>query len=185
MRDYISESCANIIIEDSNEYYEEVSYIEDELDHVIAVDGSYNDKSKTIGSGMYVRYYENNVMKEEFLYSTIHSNFEGRNIVGEVFACIKAIEIAIDKGWRQVNIVFDYLGLALWHLNIWSCNTKLAIAYKHAIKELSKKICIKWLKVKSHTSIKVNDNADILAKVGALVMSSDYNHLEVDQSKWL
>ena len=185
LKDYISESCTNIIIEDSNEYYEEVSYIEDELDHVIAVDGSYNDKSKTIGSGMYVRYYENNVMKEEFLYSTIHSNLEGRNIVGEVFACIKAIEIAIDKGWRQVNIVFDYLGLAFWHLNIWSCNTKLALSYKHAIKELSKKICINWLKVKSHTSIKVNDNADILAKVGALVMSSDYNHLEVDQSKWL
>jgi len=185
LNDYISNTCANIILEDSNEYYEEVSSIPDDLDHVISVDGSYNDKLKKIGAGMYVRYYENNVSKEDFLYSTINSNYEGRNVVGEAFACIKALEIAIDKGWKQVNIVFDYIGLAYWHLNIWSCNTKLAIAYKHAIKDLSKKICINWLKVKSHTSIKVNEYADMLAKVGALVMSSNYNHLEVDQSKWL
>lgn len=112
LNDYISNTCANIILEDSNEYYEEVSSIPDDLDHVISVDGSYNDKLKKIGAGMYVRYYENNVSKEDFLYSTINSNYEGRNVVGEAFACIKALEIAIDKGWKQVNIVFDYIGLA-------------------------------------------------------------------------
>ena len=134
---------------------------------------------------MYVKFFESNSIKEEFLYSSIKSNYEGRNIVGEVFACIKALEIAIDKGWKQVNIVFDYIGLAYWYLNIWSCNVRLASAYKHAVKILSSKISIKWIKVKSHTSVKINDYADILAKVGASVMSPNYNHLEVDQSKWL
>lgn len=185
LNDYISNTCANIILEDMDEYYEEVSVVPEDLDHVIAVDGSFNDKKNLIGAGIYVRFFEFNDIKEEFLYSSIKSNYEGRNIVGEAFACIKALEIAIDKGWKQVNIVFDYIGLAYWYLNIWSCNVRLASAYKHAIKLLSNKIAIKWLKVKSHTSVKVNDYADILAKVGASVMSPNYNHLEVDQSKWL
>ena len=74
----------------------------------------YNEKLWTLLDDMKetLARIENNVSKEDFLYSTINSNYEGRNVVGEAFACIKALEIAIDKGWKQVNIVFDYIGLA-------------------------------------------------------------------------
>lgn len=85
-----------------------------------------------------------------------------RNVSGE----IKAIESAIN--WCElykintVSIYYDYTGLENWACGRWKRNNSVTQAYYEFM--ISKKINIKWMKVKSHSNDYWNEKVDKLAK---------------------
>ena len=185
LKDYVRDRYVDLLTKEIECYFHEITSSIFYLNNVIAVDGSFSNKTNMIGSGIYCRYWSDSVINEEFYYSTIVTGYSGRNIVGEIFACIKAIEIAINKKWKYVNIVFDYIGLVYFALGLWTCNTKLSMAYRNAFKKLSKKIDVIWYKVKSHTNVSENEYADKLSKLGAGLVVDCPKALVLGQTKEL
>ena len=132
-------------------------------DNVLSVDGSFNTKTNTIGSGILIK--SKTISYKESI-NIISDSFTGRNVWGEICALIKGLKIIKSLNWKHVNIVFDYMGLYAWACNIWKAKDPVSIKFKEAFKILSKNLNISWFKVKSHTNYELNEEADVLAKIG-------------------
>lgn len=138
------------------------SYI-DENGLTIYVDGSFSLEKKNFSYGLVA------IDKGEIIFKDNGIGFDEkaialRNVSGEVLGSMKAIEFAIEKGYREVSIVFDYQGIESWALGTWKRNNDITKGYYEFIKEKSKSIKINFVKVKGHSGDKYNDLADELAK---------------------
>lgn len=87
-----------------------------------------------------------------------------RNISGELFATVHAINYAYKSRMKKVVIYHDYSGIRHWALGEWRTKNELSRYYKSYIDSMKNKIEIEFIKVKGHTGDKFNEEADILAK---------------------
>lgn len=94
-----------------------------------------------------------------------------RNVAGEVLGSLKAVEYAMDNGYKKVILVYDYQGVASWALGTWKRNKTLTQNYHEVMQENMKKIKIEFVKVKGHSGDKFNDVADKLAKKALGIIS--------------
>lgn len=148
-------------LKDTNKVKNE-SYI-DENGLTIYVDGSFSLEKKNFSYGFVA------INKGEIIFKDNGVGFDEkaialRNVSGEVLGSMKAIEYAIEKGYSEVSIVFDYQGIESWALGTWKRNNDITKGYHEFIKEKSKLIKINFVKVKGHSGDKYNDLADELAK---------------------
>lgn len=138
------------------------SYIDKE-GLTIYVDGSFSLEKQNFSYGLVA------IDKGEVIFKDNGVGFDEkaislRNVSGEVLGSMKAIEFAIEKGYSEVSIVFDYQGIESWALGTWKRNNDITKGYHEFIKEKSKLIKINFVKVKGHSGDKYNDIADELAK---------------------
>ncbi|MFY8263048.1 RNase H family protein [Clostridium perfringens] len=134
------------------------------------VDGSFDKDKKLCGSGVVFL----NDINDESPITTIDFSTEDKynmwNIQGECEACIKAIEVAIDKGCSEIHIYHDYQGISSWvtkkseDKREWKAKNEYTQGYVRRFDELSKNIKVKFVKVKGHSKDKWNDEADKLAR---------------------
>ncbi|MCB1156993.1 MAG: hypothetical protein H7A25_22055 [Leptospiraceae bacterium] len=89
---------------------------------------------------------------------------ESRQVGGELKATTEAIKWCLSQGIEEINLYYDYEGVAKWARGEWKANIHLTKKYKEFFKD--KNIKIHWHKVKSHSGNKWNDKADALAKKG-------------------
>ncbi|EGT3619936.1 reverse transcriptase-like protein [Clostridium perfringens] len=129
------------------------------------VDGSFDKEKKLCGSGIV---FLNNINDDKPI-TTINFPSEDEynmwNIQGECEACIRAIEIAILENYSEVQIYHDYQGIRSWAKREWKTKNDYTKEYVRRFDELSKKINVKFVKVKGHSKDKWNDEADRLAKM--------------------
>ena len=129
----------------------------------IYVDGSYSEKCEKFSYGVY---FTDNDYEFSLCESFGKSNpFYGfTNVAGELFGAIVAIQKAIELGYEEINLAYDFEGIGFfWHYNYQSDND-IAIAYKQVVRKLMKEIKVNFVKVKAHTNIEGNEMADTLAK---------------------
>ena len=132
------------------------------------VDGSYNGnyKGKAVyGYGGIVHvngadtYVSGNGCEEEYVVS--------RQIPGEVFGSLKAIEKAIELGAEHLVIFYDYNGIGHWATTCekrWKAEKPIAKVYVKCFDELRKEIKVNFYHVKAHTDIEGNELVDKMAK---------------------
>lgn len=131
------------------------------------VDGSYNDNyhgKKVYGYGGIVHvngedtFVHGNGSEPEFIVS--------RQIPGEVFGSLSAIEKAIELGVAHLVVFYDYAGIGHWATSgkRWKAEKPIAKAYVQRYDELSKKIQVNFYHVKAHTDIEGNELVDKMAK---------------------
>lgn len=94
-----------------------------------------------------------------------------RNVAGEIKASMLAINYAIDEGYDEIHIYYDYEGIRSWAMGYWKTNKDATKAYKKFFDEKKDKVEVHFHKVEAHTGDKYNEMADKLAKE-ALVKSS-------------
>ena len=126
------------------------------------VDGSYNIATKEFGYGVVM--FHNG---EELHMSKSFSDAEMasmRNVAGEILGSMAAVEKAIELGVKSVDIYFDYMGIRAWALGEWKRNKKGTIAYYDYMQSVKDKIAINFVKVKGHSGVEGNEEADRLAK---------------------
>ena len=87
-----------------------------------------------------------------------------RNVAGEILGSMAAVEKAIELGVKSVDIYFDYMGIRAWALGEWKRNKKGTIAYYDYMQSVKDKIAINFVKVKGHSGVEGNEEADRLAK---------------------
>ena len=87
-----------------------------------------------------------------------------RNVSGEIFGSMAAMDFAIEHGIKHIAIYHDYAGIEKWCTGDWRANKPGTIAYKKYYEQAKKKVDITFCKVKGHSGDKYNDLADMLAK---------------------
>lgn len=131
------------------------------------VDGSYNGNHNgkaVYGYGGIVHvngedtYISGNGCEEEYVVS--------RQIPGEIFGSIRAIEKAIELGAKHLVVFYDYNGIGHWATSgkRWKAEKPIAKEYVRLYDELSQKIKVNFYHVKAHTGINGNELVDEMAK---------------------
>lgn len=136
---------------------------------VAYVDGSYNIATKTFGYGV-VMFHRG---KETHLSDSFSDEEMAamRNVAGEIYGSMAAMEYAIKHGISFLTIYYDYMGISKWCTGEWKTNKKGTILYKKYYEQAKKKVNITFKKVKGHSGDKYNDLADRLAKAACGVES--------------
>ena len=171
---------------DYSDYYIIVDESPENMDYLISIDGSADGDNS--GGGIYVRYLVNNVFVEEKYFFEIDPNLKYlRNVAGELLSAIFAVQLAIKKGWSKLNLVFDYIGIPLYFLKVWSSNDMNIQNYRNSMLKLIAKsgLKIEWLKVYSHTNIRINEVADQLAKIGSKVLEPSLDTVKIEQPSFI
>ena len=137
--------------------------IEDKKPQVYAfVDGSFNVKTGVYGYGGFL--FDG---QDKHILSGSGDDAEMatmRNVAGEILGSMAAVEKAIELGIKELSIYYDYMGIEMWATGAWKRNKEGTIAYHEYMNSVRDKIQINFVKVKGHSGVEGNEEADILAK---------------------
>ncbi len=133
-----------------------------DFDCVFYVDGSYNIKTTEFSYGVVLLQGD----KEEHFNKSFDDEELAtmRNVAGEIMGAQYAMELSMERGYKNIAIYFDYEGIEKWAVGLWKTNKDGTIAYKKYYDSIKDELKVKFVKVKGHSGDKYNDVADRLAK---------------------
>lgn len=138
------------------------SHLQKESKVYAFVDGSYNIATKVYGYGGFLVH---DGTKEVLQGSGSDEEMASmRNVSGEILGSMAAIQKAIELGLSEIAIYYDYMGIEMWATGGWKRNKAGTIAYYDYIQSVKDKIKIQFIKVKGHSGVEGNEEADRLAK---------------------
>lgn len=126
------------------------------------VDGSYNAQTGVYGYGGF--------LVEGGKYHVIKGSGQDaemaamRNVAGEVLGAAEAVRMAVQQGLPRLYLYYDYLGIEMWATGKWKRNKTGTIAYYDYMQSVKDQIEIVFVKVKGHSGVEGNEEADRLAK---------------------
>lgn len=108
-----------------------------------------------------------------------------RNVAGEILGAQLAMEKALSLGMQDLILFYDYQGIECWATGMWKRKQKGTQDYYEYCQSIKDRITVHFRKVKGHTGIDGNEEADILAKqaVGVPIPSGKKTVKEPDAAK--
>jgi hypothetical protein len=91
---------------------------------------------------------------------------KSRQVGGEIYAVLMALEWFEANGVATASVHYDFENLALWVSGAYRANTEISRALVDAVRGSSVKL--RWTKVRAHTGVAWNERVDQLAKSAAL-----------------
>ena len=126
------------------------------------VDGSFNKATHTYGYGGFLV-----TDNEKYVLQGADNDAEMatmRNVAGEIKGAEAAVKKAIELGIKELVIYYDYMGIEMWATGAWKRNKAGTIAYHDYIMSVREQIKLTFVKVKGHSGVEGNEEADKLAK---------------------
>ena len=146
----------------------ETSELSSDSQIAIWVDGScfpQGDGSLHIGWGLLIKQDGEEVYRDKGN-DIPPEAVEHRNVAGEIFGILKALEWCQAQGIAEVTLYFDYQGLESWATGAWRAKLPFTQLYAQTVNASG--ITIHWIKVKAHSGNPENEIVDQLAKEGAM-----------------
>lgn len=158
----IQEATAFYMGDENKKKIEDASRMEDVLEPYSFVDGSYNKVTKVYGYGGFLmangqKYVLQGSGKDPEL-------VEMNNVAGEIAGAMAAVNKALELGLTELDIYYDYMGIEMWATGGWKRNKAGTIVYYEFMQSVKDKINVSFVKVKGHSGIDGNEEADQLAK---------------------
>lgn len=126
------------------------------------IDGSYDDSLKKYSYAV-IMFHNGNKM--EYAKSENDKNLiELRNVAGELKATMYVMEYALNNKIKSVDLFYDYNGIEMWATGEWKANLPFTKYYSEFSKKILKAIDVRFIKIKSHSGNKYNEEVDVLAK---------------------
>jgi ribonuclease HI len=126
------------------------------------VDGSFNIATKVYGFGGFLSHDGTKTILQGSGSDPEMASM--RNVAGEVLGSMAAVSKALELGLKEIDIYYDYLGIEMWATGGWKRNKKGTIAYYDYMQSVQKDIAVHFVKVKGHSGVEGNEEADKLAK---------------------
>ncbi len=159
-------------------YEEALDFINDEGDflrpgeklkdnEIIAyVDGSFDIKSRTYSYGIVLLTED----EKNFLSGREDNKAlsEMRNVAGEIKGAMVAMDESIKLGKDTLYLYFDYTGIEHWAKGDWKTNKEGTKKYKEYYDGIKSKLNVVFIKVRAHSGVEHNEEADRLAKEAIL-----------------
>ena len=131
------------------------------------VDGAFNKYKKIYGYGGFIIYKgEKYIIKGN---GNDPNLVEMKNVAGEIKATEETIKKAIELGIKSIDIFYDYEGIHRWATGEWKTNKYGTKKYYEFYQEIKSKINVNFHKVKAHSDVKGNDEADKIAKESCFI----------------
>lgn len=153
--------------EEANKYIAEGNNDAIDIDNMpyTYVDGSYNSETGVYGCGGFLFYNgQKNVIQAN---GNLPDMTVMRSVAGELLGSRLAVYKAIQLGLSDICVYYDYTGVKELATGAWKANKFGTKLYYEAMQDYMKKINIHFVKIKSHSGIEGNDEADRLAKEAA------------------
>ncbi len=135
---------------------------QEEFDNYAFVDGSYNATTRVYGYGGFLVENGNRHIIQGHGDDVEMASM--RNVAGEVLGSMAAIKLALELGLTELAVYYDYMGIEQWANGGWKRNKKGTIVYYDYVQSIKDKINLKFIKVKGHSGVEGNEEADRLAK---------------------
>lgn len=105
-----------------------------------------------------------------------------RNVAGELEGAMAAVKKAIALGLSDLILYYDYTGIECWAKKEWKTNKPGTERYVQFMDASSKKINVYFKKIKAHSGISGNEEADFLAKQAVGICGLDRDSLLPESS---
>lgn len=129
---------------------------------VAYVDGSYREDTGEFSYGV-VMFHKGK--KQHFSEKSSDETLsEMRNVAGEIKGAEAAISYCLENDVSELEVYHDYEGIAKWPTGEWKANKKGTQDYRDFYRKASEKIKITFCKIKGHSGVLYNEEADSLAK---------------------
>lgn len=138
---------------------------QDELkkDEIIAyVDGSFSTDKNTYSYGIVI--ISANGKETYSGYGNDLEMAQMRNVSGELMGAVEAMKLALARNYKNLYLHYDYAGIEKWAKGQWKTNKAGTKAYKKFYDSIKDKVDVQFIKVKAHSGVKYNEEADLLAK---------------------
>lgn len=138
----------------------------DGIDVYAFVDGSYNSKTNMYGCGGFLVDKRSGSEKRYVIkgFGADQEMVAMRNIAGELMGSRLAIQKAIELEIKELTIFYDYMGIEMWAKGLWQRKRNGTKEYYEFCQLVKDVIKLHFVKVKGHTGIPGNEEADKLAK---------------------
>ena len=141
------------------------SYPKEEPENYAFVDGSFNAVTSVYGYGGFLmaggKRYELQGSGNDPAMAAM------RNVAGEILGSMKAMGLAVSLGLPELTVYYDYMGIEMWATGSWKRNKEGTIAYYDYVQSIKDRLMLHFVKVKGHSGVEGNEEADRLAKQAA------------------
>ena len=128
-------------------------------------DGSFDNRINKYSYGAVIVSQDGEVIEKLYGCNSNPKFLSSRNVAGEVFGALAALNWAVSNGYQSLCICHDYIGIEKWITAEWKADSPIASVYKHLFDTRFRDILdVAFKKVKSHSGDKFNGLADALAK---------------------